>query len=641
MKAAGILFISPQGNGLFLRRGANAPDYPGYWDLPGGGQENDETSQETALREAAEEIGDVPKGDIVFHTRTKGSALKGVAGHGAPVVQLPVAAGAPAAPNSTIPDNAVDFTTFVQHVDEQFEPKINGEHDAAAWVPTDNPPEPLHPGSRIALDRLNMDELGVARAIADGRLTSPQRYENVWLFAIRITGTDVAFRPKAEEFVLRKPEHYLTEEFLARCNGLPVIFRHPASALLNSEEFSNRVVGTVFLPYIAGDEVWAVAKIYVDDVAQMMKKGELSTSPGVNFADFSVNAKMTIADGSKVLIEGKPSLLDHIAICTLGVWDKGGDPTGIRSESREDSTMSTEAEEKAKKDAAEAEQKAKDDAAKKDADEKAEAEAKAKKDAEDEEKKKADADAGTPLDKTLKFIADSVKSCADSIANIGKRVDEMEMDSKSRRDAEEEEKRKKGDPEQLKADAAKKDAEEAEKKAKDDAMKADAAEKAKADSADIRKRIDEVASMIPKDANDADYHAMTDAQARADEVFADFGMRAPRPQQGETPSLYERRCVRMLKEHSPTWKGADVGSKAFADDTSFAIVRDQVYREAKQTAMNPVNVPHGQLRMIEKKRDGHTIREFVGDPRSWMDPMAGATQLRGTGSFMHGNLGKN
>jgi len=178
-------------------------------------------------------------------------------------------------------------------------------------------------------------------------------------------------------------------------------------------------------------------------------------------------------------------------------------------------------------------------------------------------------------------------------------------------------------------------------KKKADAMKAEAEEKAKADSADIRKRLDEVASMIPKDTNDADYHAMTDAQARADEVFSDFGMRAPRPQKGETPSLYERRCVRMLKEHSPTWKGADVGSKAFADDTSFAIVRDQVYREAKQTAMNPVNVPIGQLRMIEKKRDGHTIREFVGDPRSWMDPMAGATQLRGTGSFLHGNLGKN
>jgi hypothetical protein len=94
----------------------------------------------------------------------------------------------------------------------------------------------------------------------------------------------------------------------------------------------------------------------------------------------------------------------------------------------------------------------------------------------------------------------------------------------------------------------------------------------------------------------------------------------------------------MLKEHSPTWKAAEVTS-AFADDASFSIVRDQVYSEAKRTAANPVNVQPGQLRMIEKKRDGHIIREFVGDPRSWMDPFAGQVQLRGTGTFLHGNLG--
>jgi hypothetical protein len=38
---------------------------------------------------------------------------------------------------------------------------------------------------------------------------------------------------------------------------------------------------------------------------------------------------MTLEDGSVLLIEGKPSLLDHVAICELGVWDKGKDPEGI------------------------------------------------------------------------------------------------------------------------------------------------------------------------------------------------------------------------------------------------------------------------------------------------------------------------
>jgi hypothetical protein len=30
------------------------------------------------------------------------------------------------------------------------------------------------------------------------------------------------------------------------------------------------------------------------------------------------------------LVEGNPSFVDHLAICEKGVWDKGGDPSGIR-----------------------------------------------------------------------------------------------------------------------------------------------------------------------------------------------------------------------------------------------------------------------------------------------------------------------
>ena len=638
-KAAGILFLSPQNTALFLRRTATASDFASCWDFPGGTEENGESAEDTATREAIEEIGKMPDGNLIFHTRTPSSMLKGVAGVGVPPV-LPVQAGAPATPQ---PAEVTDFTTFLQKCAEEFTPELNPEHDGWAWAPIASPPQPLHPGCQIALDRISMDELGIARAIADGRLTSPQKYENVWLFAIRITGTDTAYRDKIDEFVVRKPENYLTEEFLARCNGLPVIFKHPPKSILDSDEFSNRIVGTVFLPYIAGDEVWAVTKIFVDDVARMMKEKELSTSPGVNFADFSVNAKLRLEDGSKVLVEGKPSLLDHVAICELGVWDKGGDPSGIRSESREDSSMAEDkkAMEDSKRDDAKRDDKAKDDAARKDMDK-----------TEATDSKRDDADAGKEVkDQPNAFDAmmDAVKGLSDRMDAFHKRMDAVEdmekaKDDSKRKDAskkdDEEEEGEKDKPKNLaadkaKKDAAKKDEDEKEEKAKADKMKDDSA---KADSADIKKRIEQVAAMIPKDIDDADYHAIADAQARADEVFADFGKHAPRPLQGETVSAYERRCVRMLKEHSPTWKAAEVTS-AFADDASFSIVRDQVYSEAKRTAANPVNVQPGQLRMIEKKRDGHIIREFVGDPRSWMDPFAGQVQLRGTGTFLHGNLG--
>jgi Uncharacterized protein conserved in bacteria (DUF2213) len=190
-------------------------------------------------------------------------------------------------------------------------------------------PDDLHPGVKVSIDRLGMDELGVAKAIRDGELTSPQHYENIVLFAIRITGTGTAFRTKLNEHVYRDPKLYLNQEFLERCNGLPVVWEHPDTGKLNSQEFADRIVGTVLLPYIKGDEVWAIAKIYDSGAAHAMESKQLSTSPAVVFRSTDGNVKAKLEDGSSLLVEGKPSLLDHIAICEEGVWDKGREPAGV------------------------------------------------------------------------------------------------------------------------------------------------------------------------------------------------------------------------------------------------------------------------------------------------------------------------
>ena len=50
------------------------------------------------------------------------------------------------------------------------------------------------------------------------------------------------------------------------------------------------------------------------------------------------NINLETDDGKTLLIEGKPTLLDHIALLpksALGVWDKGGPPEGIRTDSAE------------------------------------------------------------------------------------------------------------------------------------------------------------------------------------------------------------------------------------------------------------------------------------------------------------------
>lgn len=323
--AAGVLFLlpaDPKPRALFLKRGPGG-DYPGCWCFPGGHTGEGETAEQTAEREAKEELGFLPKGVREYLTRSVMSPAP-----------LPQPTDEVVEGPAILPGAFIDYTTFVQKVTEEFAPKINGEHVGWAWAPVDEPPQPMHPGCQIALDRLTMHELDVARAIADGRLTSPQVYENVTLFAIRITGTGAAYRRAHDEYVWRDPELYLNDEFLQRCNGLPVIFEHPKKALLNSDEFNDRIIGTILLPYINGSDVWGIAKVYDAAAIRIMMERQMSTSPAVTWRDLSVNTVVKTEEGSNLLVEGEPSLLDHICITPLGVWDKGGPPTGVRMDAQ-------------------------------------------------------------------------------------------------------------------------------------------------------------------------------------------------------------------------------------------------------------------------------------------------------------------
>jgi 8-oxo-dGTP pyrophosphatase MutT (NUDIX family) len=621
-KAAGIMFVSMGGNALFLRRSGASPDYPGYWDFPGGAQEGNETAEETAAREAREEIGSVPDGKRLLHTRT-------VPGREPRPSTTPQPAEA-VEPTPSLELPAVDYSTFLQRVGNEFTPDLNDEHDGFAWAPLGSPPQPLHPGCAIALERVAMKELDVARAIAAGRLTSPQRYVNMWLFAIRITGTDIAYRSKYDEFVVRHPEHYLNEEFLARCNGLPVIWKHPAKALLDSREFSDRIVGSVFLPYIDGDEVWAIAKIWDQPAALAMDSGELSTSPSVFFDDPRVNTKITTDSGRTILIEGDPYLLDHVAICDLGVWDKGTQPTGIRSESREDSSMTPEMmADKAKKDAA-AEEK-----------EKFEREDKARKDAA-EEKAKADAATAEML-KTA--IADAMKTACDAMT---KRMDEFETREKEREDATKKDAAKKdatkkdkdesAEEKEKEEEKAKKDAAEVEAKERGDAKaKKDAEDKARDDANEaLRERIKkleaDLGAGVPMLNTHPDYAKMADIQTRADAVLTQFGVghRASEPLRGETEGAYRRRLARQLQTHCEKWKAVDLGGPAFADDAVFGPVEADIYEAAQAAAARPDSgIPDGEMRARKRQLDsGHVIIEYHGrSPASgWMNQFAGATR---------------
>lgn len=476
-----------------------------------------------------------------------------------------------------------------------------------------------------------MDELGVARAIRDGELPSPQKYDNVWLFAIRITGTGLAYRSAIDEHVWRDKSLYLNDDFLERAQGLAVVWIHPDKAVLDSKEFAERVIGAVMIPYIKDDEVWGIAKVYDQEAAKEMSENPISTSPGVKI-DPESKSVITTEDGIKLLVEGKLSLLDHIAIVTNGVWDKGGPPTGVQNDQLERvDSMPSDDEMMA-------------DKARKDAEEKKER----------EDRARSDADAGQKLDKVLTHL-DSVTRRLDAMedekkadkaradAEAKERADASRKDASAKRDAEHEEWKKadaegcakddaeeesakkkmveEGEPEDVAADKARKDrrdrmdarrkdAEEAMKK-EEEGKKADAA-RADSQNAEIEILKRRLAAMeaVNKPIDASDRAAYADEQARADTVYMALGKRADPPMGGETIGNYRVRLARGLQKHSKQWSGIDL---ALLAPDAMDIAATQIRADAIIAARSPEDLPDGQLReIVTVDPTGRRISSFVG-----------------------------
>ena len=361
---SGIMFR--QGKFVFLIQRSD----DGTWCQPGGTVEPGELAIDTARREVLEEVGYQYDGPLTPHS---------VYG---------------------------DYLTFRAEVPERFEAKLNDESLAAGWFHIDDLPKPLHQPFAEMLAQQALNETEVAALIADGTLSSPQFFINMWMFAIRVTGTGVTWRSADQQMAFRNPDDYLTPEFLQRVAGVPLIWLHPEKNKLDSDEFAKRVIGTLTNSWVADNgEVWAIARVYDAEAAEIMATRQLSTSPTVTYSE--AQDSIIKIDGQPLLVEGSPVLLDHVAICEQGVWDKLLAPTGVKSDSIPNEAEKMDEEKivalinkaidarMAKADSEEADRKAKADAEEKAAKEKADAEAKEKADAEEAErmaKEKADSE---------------------------------------------------------------------------------------------------------------------------------------------------------------------------------------------------------------------------------------------------------
>lgn len=121
--AAGVVFVirSPTGWRVMLQKRSAFAHEGGTWSCAGGALDEGEAPLEGALREASEEVGDIPHGhrvlgDTVFAPATDWS-----------------------------------YTTFVVEVPSRFGGSINFETDAVAWdLPDEVEQRPLHAGFAAA-----------------------------------------------------------------------------------------------------------------------------------------------------------------------------------------------------------------------------------------------------------------------------------------------------------------------------------------------------------------------------------------------------------------------------------------------------------------------------------------------------------
>lgn len=415
---------------------------------------------------------------------------------------------------------------------------------------------------------MNLTELELAQRIRDGTTPSPVKFSNMWLVNLRITGTGLAYRTGIKEHVWRDPKIYLNDEFLQRCNGLPVIANHPDRATLTEDDFIERIVGSVMLPYIRGDEVWAVCRVYIRDIVDQIVTEKVSTSPSVVFNNASGSVEVQEGD-TNFLIEGVPFLIDHIALVTedrgsLGVWDKERIPAGIEVSNK---TGDLDMDEK-------------------------------------------------QLESLLaKAIGDALGGINQGVQTLTARMDSLENGIKARADAEEAEKKeakeKADEAEKAKADAA----EEEQRKADEAEAQKKAEDKAKADAAEEEQRkADEAAAAEDKERND---QAMGEAQSRADAAYSAVGKRAPEPFSGEKALDFRKRALVAMQKHSP--KHADVNIRAIADAATLSVLEEAIYSEARKAIENEVNNTQGQMHTrVRSDEAGRRITEYYGDPNVWL-----------------------
>ena len=163
-------------------------------------------------------------------------------------------------------------------------------------------------------------ESDVINGMRTGELPSPTRLGNSLYYRMRMTGTGAVWRSDGGD-TYRNASKYINKGFVSACVGIPLVMDHPESGRIGPHD---KIIGVTVSAYTLKLmrmplEIWVISRV-IDGAAQeaSLLTEVLSTSPSV-----------IVGESPDGYSEGDPLVIDHLAVCAVGVWDRGGPVYGI------------------------------------------------------------------------------------------------------------------------------------------------------------------------------------------------------------------------------------------------------------------------------------------------------------------------
>ncbi len=119
---------------------------------------------------------------------------------------------------------------------------------------------------------------------------------------------------------------------------------------------------------------------------------------------------------------------------------------------------------------------------------------------------------------------------------------------------------------------------------------------------------------------------LAEIQSHANRADSAWSKSAPAPWAGEMPDAYRRRLAAGHQKHCDAWRDVDLHD---LKGTALKNATQAIFADSIQASMNPVAIGELGLREV-KRRDpdsGHIVKEYYGDPMSWMQQFTGGRRV--------------